>query len=138
MNYTTNYHLPQWAETDRIQMEDFNQAMADIDQGLSDAYRPSNLPYFIGSYTGNGDTQEVVVGFRPSFLIIGASQSTGTQYSDETSMRHCAIIDGGPDRLYGRVTLTDTGFTVSVNANDVYSYHELNADRYKYRYLAFQ
>ena len=58
MNYTTNYRLPQWAETDRIQMEDFNQAMADIDQGLSDAYRPSNLPYFIGSYTGNGDTLE--------------------------------------------------------------------------------
>ena len=24
MNYTTNYHLPQWVETDRIQMEDFN------------------------------------------------------------------------------------------------------------------
>ena len=28
MNYTTNYHLPQWVETDRIQMEHFNQAMA--------------------------------------------------------------------------------------------------------------
>ena len=35
MNYTTNYHLPQWVETDRIQMEDFNQAMADIDEGLT-------------------------------------------------------------------------------------------------------
>ena len=35
MNYTTNYRLPQWAETDRIQMEDFNQAMADIDEGLT-------------------------------------------------------------------------------------------------------
>ena len=35
MNYTTNYHLPQWVETDRIQMEDFNDAMADIDEGLT-------------------------------------------------------------------------------------------------------
>ena len=34
MNYTTNYHLPQWVETDRIMMEDFNDAMSDIDQGI--------------------------------------------------------------------------------------------------------
>ena len=38
MNYTTNYHLPQWVETDRIQMEDFNQAMADIDTGVAAEY----------------------------------------------------------------------------------------------------
>ena len=37
MNYTTNYHLPQWVETDRIQMEHFNQAMADIDTGVAAA-----------------------------------------------------------------------------------------------------
>ena len=36
MNYTTNYHLPQWVETDRIQMEHFNQAMADIDEGIAE------------------------------------------------------------------------------------------------------
>ena len=36
MNYTTNYHLPQWVETDRIRMEDFNQAMADIDEGIAE------------------------------------------------------------------------------------------------------
>ena len=36
MNYTTNYHLPQWMETDRIRMEDFNQAMADIDEGIAE------------------------------------------------------------------------------------------------------
>ena len=34
MEYTTNYHLPQWVETDRIQMEDFNAAMASIDAGM--------------------------------------------------------------------------------------------------------
>ena len=37
MNYTTNYHLPQWVETDRIMMEDFNQAMAAMDQGMAEA-----------------------------------------------------------------------------------------------------
>ena len=37
MNYTENYQLPQWVETDRIMMEDFNQAMADIDAGIAGA-----------------------------------------------------------------------------------------------------
>ena len=36
MDYTTNYHLPQWVETDRVQMEDFNAAMAGIDQGITE------------------------------------------------------------------------------------------------------
>ena len=35
MNYTENYHLPQWVKDDRIMMEDFNDAMANIDFGLS-------------------------------------------------------------------------------------------------------
>lgn len=36
MEYTTNYHLPQWVETDRILMEDFNQAMANIDKNAGE------------------------------------------------------------------------------------------------------
>ena len=37
MDYTTNYHLPQWVESDRIMMEDFNEAMAGIDTGIKNA-----------------------------------------------------------------------------------------------------
>ena len=37
MIYTANYHLPQWVEEDRIIMEDINDAMAGIDQGLQGA-----------------------------------------------------------------------------------------------------
>lgn len=35
MNYTENYHLPQWVKSDRILMEDFNGAMANIENGLT-------------------------------------------------------------------------------------------------------
>ena len=35
MNYTENYHLPQWAKSDRILMEDFNRMCADIEAGLT-------------------------------------------------------------------------------------------------------
>lgn len=37
MNYTENYHLPQWEETDRIMRTDFNDAMASIEGGLAAA-----------------------------------------------------------------------------------------------------
>ena len=35
MNYTTNYHLPQWDETDRIMRIDFNQMCADMEAGMT-------------------------------------------------------------------------------------------------------
>lgn len=34
MDYTQNLHLPQWEETDRIQMDDFNDAMERIDAAI--------------------------------------------------------------------------------------------------------
>lgn len=37
MNYTENYQLPQWEETDRVLMEDFNDAMAKVDAGMEQA-----------------------------------------------------------------------------------------------------
>ena len=35
MNYTENYHLPQWEETDRILRTDFNQMCEDMEAGLN-------------------------------------------------------------------------------------------------------
>ena len=35
MNYTENYHLPQWDEGDRILRKDFNQMCADLEEGLT-------------------------------------------------------------------------------------------------------
>ena len=34
MNYTKNYHLPQWDENDRVMRTDFNQMCADMENGL--------------------------------------------------------------------------------------------------------
>ena len=34
LNYTENYQLPQWVESDRVLMEVFNDAMEKVDQGL--------------------------------------------------------------------------------------------------------
>ena len=36
MKYTENYHLPNWAKTDRIQMETFNNMTAKLDAALNE------------------------------------------------------------------------------------------------------
>lgn len=36
MDYTKNYHLPQWVDEDRIMRRDFNNAMASIENGLTE------------------------------------------------------------------------------------------------------
>ena len=158
MNYTKNYHLPQWDETDRIMRTDFNQMCADMEGGLlktardaaeavadavskaetavagaaanaakaaqkaqstadkavadaakaqakaDAAYSPSQPPYTIGTYLGDGkDEQAVRVGFKPRFLIISGGYSTAT------------LIAAGPEVDASRhLAFTDTGFTVKI------------------------
>lgn len=162
MNYTTNYHLPQWVAEDRILMEDFNQMCTDIDGGiaaakaaadtaegkadaaqdtaeaaqnsanaLADAYTPSNKPYVIGTYTGNGyGTQTITIGFPPSIAII-----SGEVYTTEEvpGMQHTVIATASsPNMVY---STTDTGFTVHMSG----SYKPLlNTNGRKYRYIAFR
>ena len=139
MEYTANYHLPQWVETDRIMMEDFNEAMAAIEKGLTEGYHPGNYPYVIGSYVGNGTTQTIELGFRPRFLTITGTQSGTNSYSStyryETST--------GGEQSKDTVQLTDTGFTVSyvtdggVTINDII-FPALNRIDVPDSYIAFR
>ena len=50
MDYTTNYQLPVWAETDRILMDDFN----DLTEKIEEALTACNCQFFVGSYLGTG------------------------------------------------------------------------------------
>ena len=43
LNYTKNYQLPQWVESDRVLMEDFNDAMAKVDQEILQANEKNPL-----------------------------------------------------------------------------------------------
>ena len=155
MNYTNNYHLPQWVESDRILMEDFNDAMAGIDLGIqgartaadnaqaaataaqntasavADAYTPDNKPYVVGYYSGSGiGAQQIDLGFRPSMVIVSGEKRT----TDQTDvMLYTAIAAANGPGL--TISLTDTGFEVST-VGDYLPY--LNACGYSYRYIAFR
>ena len=147
MEYTTNYHLPQWVESDRIMMGDFNQMCSDIEIGLTttkaaadaakgtadSAYSPVNKPYAIGSYIGNGSDTTITLGFRPSFLIISGSQSTVQTGVD--SLGGYEVFSSG-NILTDAVTITDTGFITHVLKNSYYP--RLAESGRRYDYIAFR
>ncbi len=71
MNYTENYQLPQWVETDRVLMEDFNNAFAKMD---------ASIPQILyGTYTGTGgNTVHLTIGKQVRFLLIMAATDVQT------------------------------------------------------------
>ena len=66
MTKTTNYQLPKWEKTDRIQMSDFNDMTATLDAALG------TIPKLaVGSYTGDGAAENTItLGFKPQLMII--------------------------------------------------------------------
>ena len=140
MNYTTNYHLPQWVESDRILMEDFNQALEAIDTGVAAAKTAAESaqsaaavkPYAVGTYAGNGTTRTITVGFKPSLVII--YQQVGADTAGELGGDHFMVCDG---RVYAdKVSFTSTGFTVSID--EEIPYPRVNGKPFSYLYIAFK
>ena len=164
MDYTNNYHLPQWVKSDRVMMDDFNQMCANIDSGLAataqtavnaaksaastaqsaadaaqstaDAARQeaAALPYAVGTYTGTGATLSIKLGFRPSFVIITGAASSTV--SDYVDGRYFGATGG--HTLPTRCKLTATGFSVypqdQINGN----YPSFNYVNRVYDYIAFK
>ena len=84
MTKTTNYQLPQWEETDRIMMDDFNDAMAAIDAAMP--------RIMTGTYTGDGAaTRTISLGFTPKCVYVCLPQGT---------------ISSGSDRFFGGFAVT--------------------------------
>ena len=134
MEYTTNYHLPQWVETDRIMMGDFNEAMSSIEEGMSsNAVAAAEKPYVVGSYIGDGSTtdRKITLGFRPRFVIIsGATRSTS---SSSEALGRFAFMSQDTTGAMG--SLNSNGFSVS---NNSFPYPQLNASNCTYGYIAFR
>ena len=70
MTKTTNYQLPKWEKTDRIQMKDFNDRTATLDAALA------GMPKLaLGTYTGTGEKGQsaptsLTLSFPPKFLAV--------------------------------------------------------------------
>ena len=70
MTKTTNYQLPKWEKTDRIQMSDFNDMTATLDAALAAKSR-----VVTGTYTGTGaygqsNANSLTFDFTPKAVLI--------------------------------------------------------------------
>ena len=73
MNYTQNYQLPQWVETDRILRTDFNDAFDTIDSVLGQVPGKGNCSIFTTSYIGSGgETTTIQTPGRPIFACFAS------------------------------------------------------------------
>ncbi len=127
MNYTTNYHLPQWVETDRIMMEDFNQAMAGIDQALDAGLTPEGTTCQYGTFSFTGSTAVgtalATFSFSPRFLILEFYErvyivSQGSSVTLDFGTRgYSASIQLSGDKL--KLTQKDENITVGYSGKFV-------------------
>jgi hypothetical protein len=159
MKRTTNYDLPTWEKDDFIRMQDFNDLTGKLDAALKsgadaqtalqnaikavkataeNAYSSANKPYVAGSYTGNGGTQTVDLGFKPRFLVISRGFDKGDYSADY------ALFAGTPEQIDSWmakvVSITDTGFTVKMATYNTSTCPQLwlNTSGKTYSYLALR
>ena len=129
MNYTQNYQLPQWEKDDRIMMDDFNDAMSKVENGLG------TIPRIItGSYTGNDEmSRKIDLGVMPRAVLLvqqsgwslSGSASTGGVATPESPVYYnnaitMEIVEGGFQVYRGK--RIDTYYSVDCN-NRACTYH---------------
>lgn len=123
MNYTENHALPQWEKTDRIQMEDFNNAMAVID---------TSLPKIaIGSYSGNDlSPRTITLPFTPKAVIVTNQSGQMGDYKGNTLLYYggFAVTDSNA----AAVSIVENGFNVYSDYGAKYS----NYSGMKFHYIA--
>ena len=112
-NYTAHYHLHQWEPEDSFLREDFNQDLARIDTALA-----KKTELVMGSYTGDGGTQQIDLGFAARVVLVGHPTHTVIAFQGET---------------VNRITVNETGFQVVYSENATVG---INRSGTVYHYLA--
>ena len=150
MTKTEHYQLPQWAANDPVRREAFNQAMENIDAGITAAQEAAEtaqgtaaaarseaaaLPYVVGSYTGTGAELTITLGFQPRFLIISGMQDTLAGNSTLEWDRSFGLTAG--NAIPHRLKLTSTGFVVYPQDYAHYYYPNFTEEGRVYDYIAF-
>ena len=115
MEYTTNYQLPVWAETDRILRTDFNEAYQKLDAALktnadttaantSAIASKGNCMVISGSYTGTGGVGSAApnsLSFdkKPLAILILPANGSGGYPQNMTLLREYLGISAG-EKVY--------------------------------------
>ena len=136
MNYTENYQLPQWVESDRVLMEDFNDAMEKIDASCG------NCRIKMGSYIGTGTygsahPSSLTFDFPPLILFMNVSNkfSGGAHmawFRGQTAAEY-------PGNINADFTIAWTENTVSwyqtYDSGDSGPAYQMNVEGVEYHYI---
>ena len=148
MNYTENYQLPQWEESDRVLMADFNAMTAKLEAGLTGKADAADLAALTaavpkitaGTYIGTGQygishPNTLTFPFVPKLVVI-QEKATGSSNSG-------AILIYGQESCTGIVTAHGLALTVSWEGKSLswytsqdYPQYQLNTNTQTYYYLA--
>lgn len=150
-NSTANLQLNQWQGLDKPKMEDFNSDNLKIDQALgahlldaskhlkdSERQTWNNGMPIIGRYTGDGNnTQQIELGFRPSFGIVFAVDQAPVRIAGSDIVLLSAFI--GPDGTSLGLLPNDTGFTALYIPTAMGGrITKLNLENIVYQYIVFR
>ena len=141
MTKTTNYQLPKWEKTDRIQMKDFNDMTATLDAALAAKSRVA-----CGVYTGDGTASRTIdLDFTPkAVLVLSAKYLLAS--TDNTTRYGGLALTGHPvyacdDTRLPVVSVTENGFIVTKESITYFSKNyaansNTNGDNYLYLAIA--
>ena len=156
---TEHYGLSQWEATDQVVRADFNADNAKVDAAIKNAedkahnaqataenlvavaFTPENLPFVVGTYTGNGAANRTIsLGFTPrAVLVVNGNGETvyhGTGHS--TYYGGLAVMGQAVSGSAATsVSIVDGGFQVAY-ASTSYVTCASNYKDYKFCYLALK
>ena len=105
MDYTANYQLPVWAETDRILRTDFNDAFGTIDTAMGGF---GNCQIVYGTYTGTGQysgssSNTLTFNGQPLLVLVAHFYGEGNTFmvrdADRTYMYSKTVLQANMDRI---------------------------------------
>jgi len=133
--YTSNYSLPQWDMDDRILVEEFNEALHNIDDALS-----IKAQVRFGSYEGDGNAERTIaLGVTPKAVLLLSADGASSYYSSSKWNAYGGLALAGSDVTRGSYTIlriVTNGFKVYMtgDSNDSIA---TNQSGVSYNYIAF-
>ena len=133
MDYTQNLNLPQFAESDRIHHDDFNDAMEKLDAAVAAC---GNCKIVTGSYVGTGsygvnNKNTLIFDARPNFVVIGGEY---TIFALRPMADGATLRSSGLNQTYG-AKLSWSGNSISWYAES-FAALQCNSADVTYHYMA--
>ena len=133
-SYTNNLSLPQWELDDRILVEEFNEAMHNIDEAVG-----LKVQMIVGSYTGdNAPERTISLGVTPKAVFVCDQRgSTGIPSASNFTLCGGLALPNNPvEHVLKAVEIVAGGFKV-FSGKSGSTYVRTNDSNFRFNYVAF-